>query len=455
MKKKILPIAGITSMVVLIAVQIFIIGQIWQQKNELFLLNNRQLSQQAITFYDTEYRINGFETALDLLDDYSQGITLKDEKLFRKEDNKQLSNTAVLKEVNKLISSQQELSGLLTKYFRSHSADGNIKSFIDISNFDLLDFNLSYNLYNRTDQDVPPPVKGLIHVNRFKMESNYYRITFDYYIDITDKREILFREMSISFVLSTLSILIVLFIFLMAYRYLMEEKRLSDLKTDFINNMTHELKTPLSTITVASKTLELDQIIDDRDKIISMARMIGKQSLNLNHLINLILEISIWERTEFEADFKQVEVGPMLEEIVECFRAGYKEDTEIKSNIALEGVTIKADITYFTTMINNLLSNAVKFSRDNCKIMVNAKTDGSNILISITDNGIGISKSDQRHIFDKFYRVSHGDLHKTKGLGLGLYYVSRIAAAHNGTVELVSQPGKGSTFTVIIPIQQS
>ena len=105
-------------------------------------------------------------------------------------------------------------------------------------------------------------------------------------------------------------------------------------------------------------------------------------------------------------------------------------------------------------MINNLLSNAVKFSHDNCKILVNAKTDGSNIIIDITDNGIGISKSDQKHIFDKFYRVSHGDLHKTKGLGLGLYYVSRIADAHNGTVELVSQPGKGSTFTVKIPIQQ-
>jgi len=455
MKRKILPIAGITSVIVLIAVQTFIIGQIWQQKNELFLLNSRQLSQQAVAFYDTEYRISGFEKALDLLDDYSSGISLKDAKLYKKEDNKQLTNTAVLKEVYKLLSENQELSSLLTKYFRSHGADGNINSFIEISSFDLLDFNMSYNLYNRAELKETPPDKGKILVSRFKLESNYYRISFDYYIDITDKREILFREMSISLILSTISTLIVLIIFLMAYRYLLEEKRLSDLKTDFINNMTHELKTPLSTITVASKTLELEQILSDRDKIISMARMIGKQSLNLNHLINLILEISIWERTEFEAEIKQMEVGPMLQEIVDSFRAGYREDAEITSNINLDGVTIKADVTYFTTMINNLLSNAVKFSPENCKIQINAITDGSNILISITDNGIGISKSDQKHIFEKFYRVSHGDIHKTKGLGLGLYYVSRIAGAHKGSIELSSQPGKGSTFTVKIPIEQN
>ena len=103
------------------------------------------------------------------------------------------------------------------------------------------------------------------------------------------------------------------------------------MKTDFINNMTHELKTPLSTITVASKTLEIDQVLSDKEKIITTARMIGKQSVNLNHLINLILEISIWERTEFEAGMKEMEVGPVLSEIIESFKVGQRENVRLRA----------------------------------------------------------------------------------------------------------------------------
>jgi two-component system phosphate regulon sensor histidine kinase PhoR len=261
--------------------------------------------------------------------------------------------------------------------------------------------------------------------------------------------------MLISMFMSILSIVVVVVIFIVAYHNLTEERRLSDLKTDFINNMTHELKTPLSTITVASKTLEFEKVINDRDKIIETARMIGKQSVSLNQLINLILEISIWERTEFEPEMKQMAVGTVLTDIVDSFRAGYREVATINSRISLEGLTIKADVTYFTTMINNLLLNAVRYSPENPMIDIKAYSNGREVIINITDNGIGIDKSHQKLIFEKFYRVSHGDIHKTKGLGLGLYYVSRIAASHGGRVELDSQPGKGSTFTVILPLNSN
>ena len=180
--------------------------------------------------------------------------------------------------------------------------------------------------------------------------------------------------------------------------------------------------------------------------------MIGKQSVNLNQLINLILEISIWERTEFEPEMKQMAVGPVLSDIVRSFRAGHADSAIINDNIKLEGISIRADVTYFTTMVNNLLSNGVKYSPLNPEVSIEAFSNGNDVIISVSDNGVGIAKSDQKLIYEKFYRISQGDIHKTKGLGLGLYYVKRIAEAHGGRVELESQPGKGSIFTITLPI---
>ena len=129
----------------------------------------------------------------------------------------------------------------------------------------------------------------------------------------------LLKETSFSLALSILSILVVIIIFIVTYRNLREEKRLSDLKTDFINNMTHELKTPLSTITVAGKTLEMEQIRKNEEKILETAKLIGKQSIHLNQLINMILEISMWERTQFELDKKPVDIEEVMNDILDSF----------------------------------------------------------------------------------------------------------------------------------------
>jgi two-component system phosphate regulon sensor histidine kinase PhoR len=234
----------------------------------------------------------------------------------------------------------------------------------------------------------------------------------------------------------------------------MEEKRLSNLKTDFINNMTHELKTPLSTITVAGKTLEMVQIRTNEAKILETAKLIGKQSVHLNQLINMILEISMWERTQFQLDKKTVEIEEITNDIVGGFKSGNGNNATINQNYNLPGVKIDLDIIYFTTLLNNLLSNAVKYSDKVPVIDVEGFIEDNKLCIRVTDNGIGINKSDQKHIFDKFYRASTGNIHKFKGLGLGLYYVKKIAEAHGGDVTVSSKPGKGSIFTVIVPINQ-
>jgi two-component system phosphate regulon sensor histidine kinase PhoR len=297
----------------------------------------------------------------------------------------------------------------------------------------------------------PQKVKSRILVNSYITEDNYFRLYFDYYIDFKDKQQIVLRETGASLAMSGLSIIVVVILFMFTYRNLMEEKRLSNLKTDFINNMTHELKTPLSTITVAGKTLEMEQIRSSDAKILETAKLISKQSVHLNQLINLILEISMWERTQFQLDKRQVEVDDLMQDIVESFRSGCANCAKISQKYDLDGTKTDLDVVYFTTMINNLLTNAVKYSDKEPVIDVEGYRDKEHIYIKVSDNGIGINKTDQRHIFDKFYRVSTGNIHKTKGLGLGLYYVKRIAESHGGDVTVDSKPGKGSIFTIILP----
>jgi signal transduction histidine kinase len=263
---------------------------------------------------------------------------------------------------------------------------------------------------------------------------------------------VILKETSVFLAMSILSILVVVIIFMITYKNLMEEKRLSNLKTDFINNMTHELKTPLSTITVAGKTLEMVQIRNDDAKILETAKLIGKQSVHLNQLINMILEISMWERTQFQLEKKTVEIEELMNDVVDSFKSGGGNSVTISQKYNFSGAKVDLDVVYFTTLINNLLSNAVKYSDKESIIDVEGFTRDNNICIKVADNGIGINRTDQKHIFDKFYRASTGNIHKFKGLGLGLYYVKKIAEAHGGDVTVSSKPGKGSIFTLTMPL---
>jgi two-component system phosphate regulon sensor histidine kinase PhoR len=166
----------------------------------------------------------------------------------------------------------------------------------------------------------------------------------------------------------------------------------------------------------------------------------------------MILEISMWERTQFQLDKKKVRIDSFMNEIVESFKSGGGNGASIKQTYNFKDAEVELDTIYFTTLINNLLSNAVKYSDKDPVIEIEGLSEGNGVSIKVGDNGIGISKNDQKHVFDKFYRASTGNIHKYKGLGLGLYYVKKIAEAHGGDVSVSSKPGKGSIFTVTIPI---
>jgi two-component system phosphate regulon sensor histidine kinase PhoR len=465
-KKNRVLVLGVISIIVIISVQLLILDYIWVEKDVMFDLKYKSLSQEAMEQLNRLNKSDGFENALDLVNRYAEEVMTKEFKNVKNETDLNSLKEDVLKGVTKILNELQNLNSYLQGYFQKQGYESDFNYKIVINSLQLIDFQTKLDVYKSPefskDKSSAPNLaelaaaqksKSRILVNRFFREDNYYVLSFDYYIDFSNKRAMVLRDMSVYFGMSIFSIIVVLAIFLVTYRNLMEERRLSNLKTDFINNMTHELKTPLSTITVAGKTLEMEQIRRDDQKILETAKLIGKQSVHLNQLINLILEISMWERTQFQLDKKTVDIEELLHDIVESFRTGCGNCARINQKYTLEGTKADIDLTYFTTMINNLLTNAVKYSDKDPEISIESYKDKENIYISVADNGIGIDKTDQKHIFDKFYRVSQGNrnIHKTKGLGLGLYYVKRIAESHGGDVTVSSKPGKGSIFTISIP----
>jgi signal transduction histidine kinase len=471
-RKNYILIFGVTSIIILISVQIYIIRAIWAEKEIMFDMKYKTLSQEAMDQLWRFRRTYGFDTAFFLLDKYAEKVMTKDIVNIKNDDDQKAKKEEIFKDISKILNQEQDLSPLLASYFSKFRIDNNFTFQIVINSLYLVDFDTKFEVYRNPDLfritrqggpgsgNPPPPkppdlknqkVKSRILVQRFTREDNYFNINFDYFIDFSDKRKTVLRDMSASLGMSIFSIIVVVIIFMITYRNLMEERRLSNLKTDFINNMTHELKTPLSTITVAGKTLEMEQIRADDNKILETAKLIGKQSVHLNQLINLILEISMWERTQFQLDKKRVDLGELMNDIVDSFKTGCGDCANIMQKYELDGIKADVDVVYFTTMINNLLTNAVKYSNKDPEINIEGSKDSDKIYIKVADNGIGIDRSEQKHIFDKFYRVSSGNIHKIKGLGLGLYYVKRIAESHGGDVTVTSKPGKGSIFTVTLP----
>jgi signal transduction histidine kinase len=460
-KKNTVLVLGVTSILILISVQVFIIVGIWKQKNETFSLNYTVRSQEAFNYIRRTKSSNGFDTVRVLLNNYSdKAITelkqITDQQEFEKKKKEILDNFTFI--VNK----EQDLFGLLSSYFEMRSMDKNFNYSIVINNIEFLNGDTikiyqSESFANRRPNErgrrfLPTEVSGSkIFITWIGLEGNHYRLNLDYYIDYSDKQKVILREMSTSLGLSTLSILLVGIMFMITFRNLEEERRLSNLKTDFINNMTHELKTPLSTITVAGRTLEMAQIRTNEEKVLETAKLIGKQSIHLNQLINMILEISMWERTQFQLDKRTIEIEELMSDVVDSFKSGGGSNATINQKYNFSGAKVDLDVIYFTTLLNNLLSNAVKYSDKVPVIDIEGFTENDSICISVADNGIGINKLDQKHIFDKFYRASTGNIHKFKGLGLGLYYVKKIAEAHGGDVTVSSKPGNGSTFTITIP----
>lgn len=276
-----------------------------------------------------------------------------------------------------------------------------------------------------------------------ELSSDYKLLTEDtLYVSIKNWEFIVLKRMTLLLVLAIFSILILITLFVIALKALIKQKKISDIKTDFINNITHELKTPLTTLSVSTKILERKEIRENDATFSTVLGTINRQNNRLQNLIDQVMTNSLGYE-EIELHKEKVSMPDFLNSIINDFQIAYP-DISIAKELDTQKINLNLDKFHLTTAITNVLENAVKYGCKN--IAVKASLLNNEFSISISDDGIGISKSKHSLLFDKFYRVEQGDLHDAKGLGLGLYYVDQIIKAHQGTINVVSDLGKGATF---------
>ena len=247
-------------------------------------------------------------------------------------------------------------------------------------------------------------------------------------------------------------LIIVIFTFSFTIFSIIKQKKLSEMKTDFINNMTHELKTPISTIGLSTEVLMKEATQSDKEKIQQYARIISEENNRLRTQVEKVLQMAILDRGQFELNVKELDLHDLIDSAVEKQRLTVENrggTLSLQKNA--EETILNADWEHLQNVVENLLDNANKYSNADPVIEVETTNNKHGVLITVTDQGIGMDKESQKHIFDKFYRVSTGDVHDVKGFGLGLNYVQIIVDAHGGDIKVTSSPGKGSTFEIFLP----
>lgn len=255
------------------------------------------------------------------------------------------------------------------------------------------------------------------------------------------------------FYLVVLLLLLFLF-FVFTLNVILKQKRLSEVKTDFINNMTHELKTPISTIGLSSELLLRGDFKEDPDRLHRYAEIIYKENKRLENQVERVLNVAKLDREKLTLKKESCSIHDLILEAKESFDINQTDKGgEIELLLDAQRETLMMDEVHITNVIYNLLDNAVKYCNTVPHIDIRTWDDGQFFYLTITDNGIGMKREDLKMIFDKFYRVPTGNLHDVKGFGLGLYYVKLIVEEHGGTIQVRSQLGKGTTFSLKFPLK--
>lgn len=247
--------------------------------------------------------------------------------------------------------------------------------------------------------------------------------------------------------------LIVFVFFSYSVWVIMRQKKLSAMKNDFIGNMTHELKTPISTIALSSEVISDPGIIHEPDRLREYARIIRSENDRLRTQVERVLQLSTLDKDSLQMKREAVDMHQVARDVAESFKLAMQERrVELRSVLDAKHATVLGDRVHLTNALFNLVDNALKYGRTDSRIEVRSSDKGNEFLISVQDQGIGIKKEDLKYIFERFYRVHTGNVHDVKGFGLGLHYVQEIARAHGGGVSVQSEFGKGSAFTLSLPL---
>ncbi len=236
---------------------------------------------------------------------------------------------------------------------------------------------------------------------------------------------------------------------------MLRQKKISDIKTDFINNMTHEFKTPLATISIALDSINNPKIIDTPDKIRSYTKVIKEENNRMNARVEEILQMALLDSKDFKLVTRDIDLNTLIRKVTDTFQLQVESrEGTMAVDLGAERTIVKADEVHLSNVFMNLLDNANKYSPGKPDIRVTTRITGSSVAVAVEDKGIGMSPETQYRVFDKFFRVTTGNIHNVKGFGLGLSYAKAIVLAHKGVLNVTSEPGKGSRFEVVLPLNQ-
>ncbi len=279
-----------------------------------------------------------------------------------------------------------------------------------------------------------------------------------YYLSVffPGKRGFILSQLMGWMLLSVAFTAIIIFSFSWTVLAFIRQRKLSEMKSDFVNNMTHELRTPVSAISLASEMLLKPLVLSDREKIEKYASLIYDQNNRMRSLVEHVLQISAFDRHEYRLNLARVDVHEMIDDLVASFRLIVEErGGSITLNMDAERFLVSGDRLYLTNILSSLIDNAEKYSPSKPQIVISTRSSEHGLYIIVSDNGMGMSAAQRKLVFQKFYRVPTGNKHNIKGYGLGLYNAQVLAKAHGGSLSVTSEPGRGSTFSLYLPFGES
>ena len=280
----------------------------------------------------------------------------------------------------------------------------------------------------------------------FQIEQFYLTVYF------SNERRYILNQMLLYIFLSALFMLVVISGFWYVTRSLLQQKKLAEIRADYVNNMTHELKTPIATISVASEMLLKPEVQVRQNKVDHYAKIIYNENQRLKNQADQVLQVALLERGEYNINPEAVDVHQLIEQLTESMLVTVtSRNGIIQTRLNAAEHVVQADKNHLTNVLSNLMENANKYSPEAPHIIISTHSNRKGVFISCQDKGIGIAEEYFRHIFKKFHRISTGNVHDVKGFGIGLFYVKTIVEAHAGNIQVRSKPGEGSNFIVFWP----
>jgi two-component system phosphate regulon sensor histidine kinase PhoR len=322
------------------------------------------------------------------------------------------------------------------------------------NNMNFYNFHIDYSFAVKNSKEAPLESDSRLKDNVYKkrLEEEATKNGLELNLFLPGKKEFVRKEMGTMFITSVILILIVLFMFWRTILMMLKEKMISEHTTEFLNNMTHEFKTPLTNIALAGRMIVKDSTIQEREKVKHYSEIILEENEKLRQQVEQVLSMTALERGEIRLQKSEIDIHVLINNALKNFSMQF-ESSEGECILKLESShhVVMGDKTHLTNAFYSLIDNAIKYSHAKPLVIIESSCVDKLIYIKVKDSGIGIDKEFHKKIFEKFYRIPTGDLHDVKGFGLGLAYIKKIIELHSGKIEVISEGGKGTTFIISLP----